>query len=303
MQKKFSSKDSGLSFILALLLPSVLAIFVLMLAGFFTDITKIETTTFYKIFSVLINEIVFIAIFLLFSTKKKVGVKPLINKKLNFSQIFILILISLTCLFLITPLMNVYDEFLTFIGLEPMETSINLSGTKNLIFYIFSLGILAPIGEELIFRGIILNGLEEKGTKKAVLLSGFMFMLMHLNVHQTLYQFILGVILALVVVHTQNIFSSILIHFINNTSILLINYFSPQFFDFKFLSVNFIIIALACFLVGTMIIVYLLDFLKAKSKKQIAKFEFEKEKENSNMVKISLILASIFWIVNFVLYL
>lgn len=301
MQKKFSENDSGISFILALLCPSILAIFVLIIVGSIVGVSTLENTTFYKIFSSLLNQVVFIIIYLIISRQKKVGFKPLANKKLTFKEILIVLLIAISCLFLITPLMNVYDEFLMSIGINETASSITLNSIQDLLFYIFALGILAPISEELLFRGVILNGLEERGTKNAVLLSSLMFMLMHLNIHQTIYQFILGIILALVVLYTKNIFAGILIHLFNNTSILLINYISPQFFDCRYLSLNFIVIALSCFLIGGIIIIKLLELLKKQGEKQKPFYEFEKVEEKGKALKISIILSVVLWLLTFIM--
>lgn len=313
MQKnEFSIKDSSLAFILAIVLPNILALIIFMIVGNFIDLKILETTTFYKIFTTILSPISFILVFLFISLKSKVNIKAVKTEKMNFVSVLTIIVISFACLFLISPIINVYDSFLTSIGVKEQTLPISLDSPLKLIYLIFSLGILAPISEEFVFRGIIFNGLKEKGLKNAVLISSLLFMLMHLSLHQTIYQFLLGIVLAMIYYYTQNIFASILVHFINNTFVLLINYFSPSFFDYRFLTVNYIILALVLFVVGVIIIYNLLRVLKHKNENKYKNSGFtnkviETDNQANNQAKtkslylpISLIFGVLMWIISVV---
>ena len=77
--------------------------------------------------------------------------------------------------------------------------------------------ILAPIIEELIFRGVIMHGLMRNYSKlTAVLVSALLFALFHLNPWQFPATFILGILLGIVMLRTRNIYLCILGHAINN---------------------------------------------------------------------------------------
>lgn len=307
MQNKFNIKDSSLSFILAIVLPNILAFFVIFVAGIITgDILNLESTLFYKIMATILSQIAFIFVYILIVKKKKMPLRKSVNiQKINLKQIIILVLIAFCCLFLISPIINVFDAFLVNLGIKSSSLPISLNNPLNLIYLIITLGILAPISEELLFRGIILDGLKEKGLTKAVLISSVMFMLMHLNLHQTLYQFLLGVILALVVIYTNNIFSSILIHFINNTFVLIINYINPYFFDYNFLSSNYIILAFVLLFVGLITIAKLLKMLKNSKKfdnfTQKKDKSFIKDTKSNDYFILSLIFGIILWIVTVIM--
>lgn len=313
MQKnEFSIKDSSLAFILAIVLPNILALIIFMIVGNFIDLKILETTTFYKIFTTILSPISFILVFLFISLKSKVNIKAVKTEKMNFVSVLTIIVISFACLFLISPIINVYDSFLTSIGVKEQTLPISLDSPLKLIYLIFSLGILAPISEEFVFRGIIFNGLKQKGLKNAVLISSLLFMLMHLSLHQTIYQFLLGIVLAMIYYYTQNIFASILVHFINNTFVLLINYFSPSFFDYRFLTVNYVILALVLFVVGVIIIYNLLRVLKHKNDNKYKNSGFTNKvietnnlannqaKTKSLYLPISLIFGVLMWIISVV---
>jgi membrane protease YdiL (CAAX protease family) len=82
--------------------------------------------------------------------------------------------------------------------------------------------IMAPVIEELIFRGIIMHGLMRNYSRfTAVFVSALLFALFHLNPWQFPATFVLGLILGILMVRTRNIFLCILGHAINNGLVLI----------------------------------------------------------------------------------
>lgn len=87
---------------------------------------------------------------------------------------------------------------------------------------VLKVAIIAPIVEELIFRGVIMHGLMRNYSKfTAVFVSALMFALFHLNPWQFPATFILGLLLGILMVRTRNILLCILGHSINNGLVLL----------------------------------------------------------------------------------
>lgn len=73
--------------------------------------------------------------------------------------------------------------------------------------------LLAPVIEEILIRGFLLDGLSKNyGNVMALLVSAFFFALLHFNMVQTLSAFICGVLLGLLYLHTGSIFCCILAH-------------------------------------------------------------------------------------------
>lgn len=82
--------------------------------------------------------------------------------------------------------------------------------------------IVAPIIEELIFRGVIMHGFMRNYPKiVAIFVSALLFALFHLNPWQFPATFLLGLLLGWVMVITRNIFACIIGHAINNGMVLL----------------------------------------------------------------------------------
>ena len=81
--------------------------------------------------------------------------------------------------------------------------------------------IMAPIIEEMIFRGVIMHGLMRNYSRTtAVFVSALMFALFHLNPWQFPATFILGILLGILMVRTGNLLLCIIGHAINNGLVL-----------------------------------------------------------------------------------
>ena len=82
--------------------------------------------------------------------------------------------------------------------------------------------VVAPIVEELIFRGLILQGFRRNyNSVTAVVLSALLFALFHLNPWQFSATFVLGLLLGWIMLRTNNILLAILGHSINNFLVLI----------------------------------------------------------------------------------
>lgn len=82
---------------------------------------------------------------------------------------------------------------------------------------VFSSVILAPIGEELIYRGIVLRCTAKISQRFAVFFSAFIFGIMHGNPYQFVLGFLLGIPMAMITIKTGSLIPSIICHMVNNT--------------------------------------------------------------------------------------
>lgn len=97
-----------------------------------------------------------------------------------------------------------------------------LGGGTTIVSFIY-IGIIAPISEELIFRGVLLN------KAKVVLpifwanvLQGFLFGLYHMNIIQGIYAFIIGMFLGSICIGFKSIYAAVVLHVIINLCGLLL---------------------------------------------------------------------------------
>lgn len=84
--------------------------------------------------------------------------------------------------------------------------------------------VVAPIFEELFFRGAILRILDRYNRFFAIFVSSFLFALMHQDITQFFFTFCLGMILAYLSLKYETMAINILIHFINNAWALLVTF-------------------------------------------------------------------------------
>lgn len=84
--------------------------------------------------------------------------------------------------------------------------------------------IVAPIFEELLFRGAILRTLDRYNRTFAILASSFLFALMHMNLTQLFFTFCLGCIMAHYSLKYDSMKVNIAIHFMNNLWAMLVTF-------------------------------------------------------------------------------
>ena len=91
-----------------------------------------------------------------------------------------------------------------------------LDGMNPFIMFI-SVGVLAPILEELFFRKLLIDRLRVFGETTAILITAILFALFHMSASQLVYAFTIGVLLGYFYCRTGNYPLTVLIHAIFNT--------------------------------------------------------------------------------------
>ena len=104
-----------------------------------------------------------------------------------------------------------------------------------------AIGILAPIAEEMCFRGAILRKLLTMFPKRqhwiAIAVSAVLFALAHFNVVQSLHAFLIGLLLGWLYYRTDSILPGIVFHWINNTVAYVMFNIMPQMDDGKLIDI------------------------------------------------------------------
>lgn len=228
MQEHYNANDSGLMFILALIMPSLFAFILSSIIEFvFPNMSKIVSSYITSV----VGQIVFFLTFYFYNKIRKINMWKECKVKANLSilQIIIIIALGLVAMFGFSSLVNYIEWGLIQAGYVPDTFNfIKLNNFGMLLVNIVLLGILPAICEELVFRGTILNGLKKFGPWLMMVICGLLFAIMHLNVEQSIYQFVLGMVLSAVVLVTGSILSSMILHFFNNALVLVMSFATPQ---------------------------------------------------------------------------
>ncbi len=101
----------------------------------------------------------------------------------------------------------------SFLQVEAMLTPDN---PLSLFLLIVTIVILAPIGEELLFRGFLQKYLENTwgDVTRAILFSSLFFAAIHFNPYWMIQIYFLGVLLGFLALRTQSVFPCIVFHII-----------------------------------------------------------------------------------------
>jgi len=94
------------------------------------------------------------------------------------------------------------------------------------ILLIIAVAIIAPIGEELLFRGFLQQFLEQnwKDITRAILITSLFFSIIHMNPYWFIQIYVLGVMLGFLSWKTNSIFPPLILHALNNGTALLFSF-------------------------------------------------------------------------------
>lgn len=100
-----------------------------------------------------------------------------------------------------------------------------------------AIGLLAPLAEELVFRGAILRKLlgvfGEKWHWAAIVISALIFGIVHMNIPQFVHATLIGLLLGWMYYRTHSILPGVMFHWINNTVAYVMFNVMPQMADGK----------------------------------------------------------------------
>ena len=149
-------------------------------------------------------------------------------------------------------------SFFESVGLSPLEVPNMQDGTwTGLVLNIIIVAVAPAILEELLFRGYVLQSLRVAGDRNALLISSFLFGLMHGTIQQIPFAFLLGLVFGYIVLKTGDIRTSMVLHFLNNGISVVLEFISmnkPESFG-NTLYMIFYIVSVTLGVVGTAVLV------------------------------------------------
>lgn len=237
----YTIKDSGLVFLYALILPLAIGLFFGYICLFIA--TKVgvkfaeegnimnemfERFLWFSIPFALLTQIVFICIYFCYNKFNRISQKSacISFKKANIWSCLICAGAGVLCVIGFVWLIEgcigkLFDVF----GVQSSGLSLPLNNIGWLFANLLILGVLPAICEELLFRGMIYQGLREKLSPIAsIFLSALLFALTHQNIEQFIYPFILGSMFALIFEKTGNLIYPIIFHMFNNFTTIILTY-------------------------------------------------------------------------------
>lgn len=179
------------------------------------------------------------------------------------------------------PIVSMIVFLTSFLQPNLVESSMGEMMGSNFFLVLFLIAVQPAVFEELMFRGIAFRSYGYLGEKKAILISAFLFALLHMNLQQALYAFLLGSLFAFFVGRTGSIFASMIPHFFINASNCVTMYLvSPETEAAVEYTVGqqFLAIGLQCLISLPFLIALLWLFVKRNPKSLYAMTPIEGEK-------------------------
>lgn len=155
----------------------------------------------------------------LYLVRKKASFQENIGRmQLGILQWLLLVPLAF-CINKIGVFLNVFSQLFT-------DTSVANRLAQKMLAYPFVVAFLvvavAPaVCEEFLFRGVLYQKYRESGICLAILLSGFLFGIMHMNLNQFCYAFVSGCLFALINEVMDSFLPGVLLHmFVNGRSVV-----------------------------------------------------------------------------------
>jgi len=95
----------------------------------------------------------------------------------------------------------------------------------------FLLVVMAPLGEELLFRGMAYSALRKRSRRRALIFTSLLFTLAHLQIIHFVPVFLIGLVLAYLFEYTGSLVSSITLHSLINLTLMILWYYKPGIYS------------------------------------------------------------------------
>lgn len=212
----------------------VLAFLYRVLPGFNMDVIFEEgmgSWAFSSILTVLFIGLPFLATHIILRAKKITGILPLgttYNRKASACLVVMLLPLTLFSTLIINFISLMIQSFFG-VGFTSGMEGMTVNGVKDFLLMTVFIAIIPAVLEEIAIRGILLQPLRRFGDGFAIVVSALIFSLLHGNMVQIPYTLTAGIYFGYVAVVTGSVWSSIILHFLNNFYSVIVTFFGSNF--------------------------------------------------------------------------
>lgn len=165
------------------------------------------------------------------------------------------------------------------------------SSILSKVLFFIQIAVLPAIFEELYIRGAVFSFSKKYGKTFAIFASAILFSVIHLNITQSVFAFLMGILLSLLVVKSKSLIPSMLLHFINNGYEGALTIFENNAIAI-FIINSIIVILIAVGVVVLLVNVFknkakIIDYIKNMKEKIMKKEDNNKKNVNYNKYSIS----------------
>lgn len=178
-----------------------------------------------------VPQAVFIAAVLIYSKVKGYEINDIVPYKKKISPVTLVLAVAVTIgMFMQNLFLSVGFSWIMEAAGVKMTVSMPSTDTAGgMMLALLFLAVFPAFGEEIMYRGALVSGFKERGARFAILMSALVFCMSHLNPAQLIHQFLLGAVLAFIVVKSDSVVYGVIIHFINNLLAVVLPATIPEF--------------------------------------------------------------------------
>ena len=163
----------------------------------------------------LVSDALFLPLGIFFYLREKKGQKKTKLSSFKVRDYILVVGLAIFADFSITYIISAFDLIRFFPDYQNIMAGI---GSGSLLLQIVAVGIVAPIAEEFLMRGVVLNRLlKYVGVIPAVLIQAALFGILHMNILQGTYAAVLGILLGYVYIKYKSLLMTIVFHITLNT--------------------------------------------------------------------------------------
>lgn len=155
---------------------------------------------------------------------RRIPMMKLTQEHLNLREICDIYLVCMALGYAFSFLGTLVNAVISsFTGIETLNPVAEMAETAGVIPMAIVAGIIAPVIEETVFRGVVLRGMLPYGEKTAVWFSAIAFGLLHMNLYQFFYAVAIAVVFGHVYVKTGSLRDTVILHImVNMTSTIVV---------------------------------------------------------------------------------
>lgn len=221
MNERPSTTTAVIAFLTGLLIIVVTPVII----GLF----RVTDWTWLQVLTIILELAAFALPVALLCVRRPAAYQALRMRGTDLASVTLAVIAALFTAFALTLVSTYWSVLLRMLGVKEIPTDSLIAGdAQDLMLLLFSSALIPACCEELMFRGLLFSSLEPYGTRRAVVISGVLFALLHLNFEALPAHLFLGIVLALLVLCTDNLTLVMVFHGVYNAALLVTAFLAGQ---------------------------------------------------------------------------
>ena len=172
----------------------------------------------------------FLALPLALSLRRRPEILPALRPNpISLPAVLLVVAMALLGVFLVNDITLIWSIPFQKLGFDVSAGGLRVPTDRlGLMLCVVYAAVLPGICEEFLFRGMLLSAFEENGTRCALVLTSLLFTLMHGSLIGAPAEFILGMLIASLVIYTDSVYAGLIYHTVHNAATVVLQYMQQR---------------------------------------------------------------------------